>query len=53
MNLPKIDLQELPDLDTVRGVFGSLSETATASVDDRVVVVMVYVYETLPPANYV
>ncbi|MGI8943581.1 MAG: hypothetical protein ACR2FJ_04985 [Qipengyuania sp.] len=53
MNLPKIDLDALPDLDTVTGVFGSLSDLATATVDDRVVVIMVYVYETVPPDPFV
>lgn len=45
MNLPKIDLESLPALDNVQGLFGSLSDLATASVDDRIVVLMVYIYE--------
>lgn len=48
MELPKIDLAALPGLDTVQGLFGSLSDVANASVDDRIVVLMVYVYELLP-----
>ena len=47
MNLPKIDLDSLPGLDTVQGLFGSLSDLASASVDDRIVVLMVYVYEVV------
>lgn len=46
MNLPKIDLSALPDLDTLTGVFGSLARPAQAlASDDSVVVVMVFVYE--------
>lgn len=48
MNLPKIDLDSLPGLDTVQGLFGSLSNLANASVDDRIVVLMVYIYELIP-----
>lgn len=47
MPLPKIDLDSLPGLDVAQGLFGSLSELATATVDDRVVVVMVYIYELM------
>ena len=53
MNLPKIELGSLPALDTVQGLFGSLSDLANASVDDRIVVLMVYIYELMPtpPGN--
>lgn len=49
MNLPKIDLSSLPDLDTVTGLFGSLSASDGPTVDDRVVVIMTYIYEVAPP----
>lgn len=49
MNLPSIDLASLPELDTATGVFGSLSDLTSAASDDRVVMLMVYVYETIPP----
>lgn len=48
MKLPQIDLSSLPDLDTVTGLFGSLSHHATAATDDRLIVIMVYIYETMP-----
>lgn len=51
MNLPKIDLESLPGLDAVQGLFGSLSDLANASVDDRIVVLMVYIYEVMPPSG--
>ena len=39
MNLPKIDLSSLPDLDTVTGMFGSLLDTgATVYSDDAIVI---------------
>ena len=48
MNLPKIELSALPDLDTLTGVFGSLAHPAqTLSGDDTVVIVMVFLYEAL------
>lgn len=46
MNLPKINLAELPVIDTVTGIFGSLSDWATAGSDDRIVIIMVYIYDS-------
>jgi hypothetical protein len=51
MQLPTIDLASLPGLDTIQGLFGSLSDIANATVDDRIVVLMVYIYELIPPGN--
>lgn len=46
MNLPKIDLSSLPDLDTLTGLFGSLMHaTRIVDSDDSIVVLMVYVYD--------
>ncbi|GAA4053087.1 hypothetical protein [Parerythrobacter jejuensis] len=53
MNFPKIDLANLPELDQAAGVFGSLSDFATAATDDRIVILMVYLYETFPPESLV
>lgn len=48
MNLPKINLSALPDLDTLTGVFGSLAHPIQAGgSDDSVIVVMVFLYEAL------
>lgn len=52
MTLPQLDLDSLPDLDTVTGLFGSMSDLASATTDDRVVVIMVYVYEMIPPETF-
>lgn len=47
MKLPKIDLESLPGLDVAQGLFGSLSDAASASVDDRIIVLMAYIYELM------
>lgn len=49
MNLPSIDISSLPDLGSMTGMFGSLSDVATAFTDDRIIAIMVYIYETIPP----
>jgi len=50
MNLPKIDLSALPDLDVLTGVFGSLAHPAQAlATDDTIVSLMVFVYEVTNP----
>ncbi len=52
MNLPSIDLSTLPGLDTVTGLFGSLLDTSGQIYsDDSIVVLMVYVYEIIPPSG--
>lgn len=48
MNLPSINLSALPDLGQLTGTFGSLSDLASASTDDRIVILMVFLYEALP-----
>ncbi|MEM6266281.1 MAG: hypothetical protein AAF707_02055 [Pseudomonadota bacterium] len=48
MDLPKLDLSTLPGLDTAQGLFGS-ANNASASYDDRIVDIMVYIYDVLPP----
>ena len=52
MNLPKIDISSLPDLDTLTGIFGSLKnwDLALAGSNDLIIVLMVYLYEIAPPA---
>ena len=48
MKLPIIELHSLPGLDVATGLFGSLSADGGPTVDDRVVVIMTYLYEFLP-----
>jgi hypothetical protein len=46
MNLPKIDLSALPDLETLTGVFGSvLHFNPTQFSSDAIVAMMVFVYD--------
>ena len=48
MNIPAIDPASIPGLDTVTGVFGSVAVDAAAN-GDKIVAIMVYIYETVPP----
>lgn len=50
MNLPKIDISALPDLDTLTGVFGSLANPVqSVQSDDSIVILMVFVYDMIIP----
>lgn len=49
MNLPKIDISSLPDLDQLTGLFGSLVDAARVqSSDDTIVILMTFLYELSP-----
>ena len=48
MKMPLINLDSLPGLETAQGLFGSLSHVVSAALDDRVLVVMTYLYEIQP-----
>ncbi|WP_427965731.1 hypothetical protein [Altererythrobacter sp.] len=52
MNLPQLDLASLPGLDIATGVFGSIAP-GTGPYDDKIVAIMVYVYETTPVTSLV
>ena len=45
MQLPKIDLSMLPDLDTLTGLFGSLMSRQPGH-DDTIVVIATMIYES-------
>ena len=50
MNLPKIDVSALPDLDTLTGVFGSLSNPARGlQSNDLLIMIMTFVYDVVAP----
>ena len=50
MNLPKIDISALPDLDVLTGVFGSLHhKVLSGGSDDFIVILMTFLYEILEP----
>jgi len=48
MNLPKIDISSMPDLDTPTGIYGSQLE---GKHDDAIVVLMTYLFEISPPGG--
>lgn len=49
MNLPTIDLSALPDLDTLTGLFGSLTDAARVQYsDDSIIILMTFLYEMNP-----
>lgn len=49
MNLPKIDLDALPDLDTLTGLFGTLTDAARVQYsDDTIIILMTFMYELNP-----
>ena len=50
MDLLTIDIASLPGLDTATGLFGSFSDAAAYS-DDRLIVLMVWFYDLVPPAT--
>ena len=47
--MPKIELANIPGLETAQALFGAAS-TKVATYDDSTVAVMVYVYNAVPPA---
>ena len=48
MNLPQIDLSELPDLELPTGIFGSIQDT---QLSDSIIILMSYIFEIDPPAS--
>ena len=53
MNLPKIDISSLPDLDVLTGMYGSIKhpDPGLNASNDLIIVLMVYIYETKPPSS--
>lgn len=49
MELPKIDLSALPDLDTVTSAFGSILHSGhVGGSDESVIQMAVFIYELIP-----
>ena len=49
MNLPKLEISALPDLETLTGLFGTLTDAVRVqSSDDTIVILMTYLYELNP-----
>jgi hypothetical protein len=51
MTLPSIDLSALPDLSTLTGIFGSLTEGRTPGHDDSIVILATFIYDVQPPGG--
>ncbi len=50
MNLPKLDIASLPDLDAIAGLFDTIVAPAKATYsDDTIIVLMTFIYELLYP----
>ena len=49
MQLPRLDLSALPNLDSLTGAFGSLFAGDGPISDDTLIVLMVFVYDTIKP----
>ena len=49
MNLPRILIDALPNLADAPGLIGSYIDKHDPSLDDRIVYLMVYLYELYPP----
>ena len=48
MNFPQINLDQIPMLEGAQARFGSVLR-AEGPIDDRIVDIMVYLYEVMPP----
>jgi hypothetical protein len=48
MNFPQINLDQIPMLEGAQALFGSALR-AEGPIDDRIVEIMVYLYEVMPP----
>jgi hypothetical protein len=49
MNFPKIDLDQIPGLEGAQALFGTGMQAG--HLDDRIVDIMVYIYEIIPPES--
>jgi hypothetical protein len=48
MNIPRINLDQIPGLDGAQALFGAVLQ-AEGPIDDRIVEIMVFLYEAMPP----
>lgn len=48
MNIPRINLDQIPGLEGAQALFGAVLQ-AEGPIDDRIVEIMVYLYEAMPP----
>lgn len=48
MNIPTISLDQIPGLEGAAALFGAMTQSPGSS-DDRIVEIMVFLYEVFPP----
>ncbi|MFN4020503.1 MAG: hypothetical protein ACK4IC_08295 [Erythrobacter sp.] len=48
MNIPQINLDQIPGLEGAQALFGAVLQ-AQGPIDDRIVDIMVFLYEAMPP----
>ena len=51
MNFPHINLDQMPLLERAQALFGSVLQASGGPIDDRIVEIMVYLYEAMPPGS--
>lgn len=51
MNLPTIELDQIPGLEGAQALFGAVMQAGHQ--DDRIVDIMVYLYEIIPPSGMI
>lgn len=49
MNFPQINLDQIPGLEGADALFGSVLQAEDGPIDDRIVDIMVFLYEAMPP----
>ncbi len=49
MNIPKISLDQIPGLEGAQALFGAVLQAGGGLSDDRIVDIIVFLYEALPP----
>jgi hypothetical protein len=47
MNIPKIELDMIPGIEGAQALFGTAMQAGV--IDDRIVDIMVFIYEIIPP----
>jgi hypothetical protein len=51
MDFPQSNLDEIPLLEGAQALFGSVLQASGGPIDDRIVEIMVYLYEAMPPES--
>jgi hypothetical protein len=49
MNIPKIELSQIPGLEGAQALFGTVMQAG--HLDDRIIEIMIYMYIIIPPES--